>query len=790
MKHTKTGTRCRPLSLLPSGAAMLALTFMLLSTLSSFAQYPPSNNIRYTIPLSFDKDVKGYSTELWKVQRNTAQPFDEVAAGTVYMDSANPDSTLVHFISYDSTAQFYFLTNKTYQNLNTRPGDYADITHMRPVDIEAVDSQGVNRFFIVCQSREKTFLPLSIIIYPYPIPPFAGTSYKDHITVMRVDQEGNVIGPVKDIYDQTPGASININLQTDGYNLYPTHSLYRNKVLYICGYTTWQWSTFPYNPRFVHDKKAFVMALDADPDNTGTYLTPIASTTFDYLPGIVPDPNDSKKLYDYDIAMRMQWIEGPNNTNNLFVTGSVNGEQNNSNGNATYTHYRSGIMNLILDPSTLSIVQEHPYMSEGPIEAEGDNEYGVALWEDDPTTGRYFMVGNKFKHETRSAFGGAYIDPYGFDPRPDGIWVNQVNTMTLGPSGSNWRSVKGKKLWLTQILPTRCTTVNNGFQNAAVASKFLVAGMQAEALGTGFTDVPSDNNINAFIADMALDYTTTPANTSDHAVLSGGYTSVQWPTFTTNSGTGMVGTNANNFYTLGGGLANIMWYHNFTVRNYFNPGSLRATKDDIMLVAPKMMTHTYTSGHPKYGNTDNLLGIKHIHVEAEAYDYGFWNFELGTECGREIKSNVTMNSENVTTLSPCVVGNLTLNTRDINVAVDNLELLYNVPCNYQGGPEPSYKTGTTSVAAKRNVVSATKVYPNPANDEVSIDIAKEIADDAAVKVVLTNIHGQIISELYNGNTKGTAGKKMKLPQVATGLYIIHVYSNNTMIHQQKLSIQQ
>ncbi len=787
MKHTKTGTRCRPLSLLPSGAAIPALLISLLSSFSSYAQYPTSNE-RYTIPLSFEKDIKGYSNVLMKVQTSDPNmPFDEASSGTVYLDPNNQDSTLVHFISHNTYAQNYGTFNKTYRNLNTRPGDYVDITHMRAVDIEAVDSQGVNRFFIVCQSREKTFLPLSIIIYPYPIPPFAGTSYKDHITVMRVDQEGNVIGPVKDIYDQTPGTSININLQTDGYNLYPTHSLYRNKVLYICGYTTWQWSTFPYNPGFVHDKKAFVMALDADPDNTGTYLTPIASATFDYLPGIVPDPNDSKKLYDYDIAMRMQWIEGPNNTDNLFVTGSVNGEQNNSNGNATYTHYRSGIMNLILDPSTLSIVQEHPYMSQGPIESEGDNEYGVALWEDDPTTHRYFMVGNKFKHETRSAFGGAYIDPYGFDPRPDGIWVNQVSSLVLGPSGSNWRSVKGKKLWLTQILPTRNTSVRSP-QIIGDASKFLVAGMQAEPLATGFTDVPSDNNVNAFIADMGLDYIN-PLTTDKNAMLSLNGV-LGWPTFTTNTGTGIVGTNANNFYTLGGGLANIMWYHNFTARNYLKLSSPQDGMDDIVLVAPKMMDHVYKSTHPKYGTSDRYLGIKHIHVGAENYDYGYWDGVFGGFCGRENKSDVTMNAENVTTLSPCVVGSLTLNTRDISVAVDTLELLHNVPCAYEGGSEPSYKTGTTSVAAKRNVVSATKVYPNPANDEVSIDIAKEIADDAAVKVVLTNIHGQVISELYNGNTKGTAGKKMKLPQVATGLYIIHVYSNNTMIHQQKLSIQQ
>ncbi|MBN8669319.1 MAG: T9SS type A sorting domain-containing protein [Chitinophagales bacterium] len=787
MKHTKTGTRCRPLSLLPSGAAIPALFLLLLSAFSSFAQFPPSDNIRYTMPLSFEKDVKGYATELWKVQRNTNQPFDEVAAGTVYMDSANPDSTLVHFISYDSTAQFYFLTNKTYRNLNTRPGDYADITHMRAVDVEAVDDAGNNRFFIVCQSREKPFGPIGIPITPSPWP---GTSWKDHITVMRVDEAGNIIGVVRDIFDRTPVGGI------DGYNLYATHSLYKEfgsplkKILYICGYTTHQWSTYPFNPTFAHDKKSFVIALDADPDNTSTYLTPIASRTFDYEAGVVPNPNESKKWYDYDIAMRMQWLNVSGYPNHLFVTGSVNGFQNNGGGSPQFDYYRSGVMNFILDPLSLAIVQEHPYMSQGPIEPAGDNEYGVALWEDDPTTGSYFMVGNKFKHEGRYVNGGWRIDPWGFDPRPDGIWVNQVSNFVLGPSGSNWRSVKNKKLWVTQMLPTRYNGVGlGGGQNPAVTSNFLIAGMQAEALGTGFTDVPSDNNVNAFIADVSLDYTSANTNIQDVQFSLFGKMGFGWPTFTCNTGTGIVGTDANNFYTLGGGLANIMWYHNFTVRYCTNTGTSRATPDDIMLVAPKMMDHPYRSNHPNYGTTDRYLGIKHIHVEAEAYDYGFWDLEWGNSCGLEPKSNVTLDAENVTTISPCIDGTLDLDFRDITVAVDTLEILYNVPCAYEGN-EPSYKTGTTSVAAKRNVVSATKIYPNPANEEVRIDIAKEIADETAVKVVLTNIHGQVISELYNGTAKGTAGKSMRLPQVATGLYIIHVYSNNTMIHQQKLSIQQ
>lgn len=791
MKHTKTGTPCHPLPLSPLGAAIPVLFFLLLSSFSSFAQFPPSDNIRYTMPLSFEKDVKGYATELWKVQRNTDQPFDEVAAGTVYMDSANPDSTIVHFISYDSTAQApWFVKNKTYRNLNTRPGDYVDITHMRSVDVEAVDSAGINRFFIVCQSREKPFGPIAIPAGPGPL---LSGPWKDHITVMRVDEEGNVIGVVRDIFDQTPAGSIHPDLQANGYNLYATHSLYKElisgeKILYICGYTTYEWSTYPFNPMFVHNKKSFVIALDADPNNTSTYLTPIASKTFDYLTGVVPDMNDSKKKYDYDIAMRMQWLNATFYPDHLFVTGSVNGLQNNGGGSAQFDYYRSGVMNFILDPLTLAIVQEHPYMSQGPMEPAGDNEYGIALWEDDPTTGDYFMVGNKFKHESRMVNGYPVIDPYGFDPRPDGIWVNQVSTLVLGPSGSNWRSVKNKKLWLTQILPTRYTSVPNASQNPTAASKFLVAGMQAETLGTGFTDAPSDHNVNAFIADMTLDYVTSGTNTN-HAQLSGGGSGAFWTTFTTNTGTGIVGTNTNNFYTLGGGLANIMWYHNFTVRNNFGGGSPRATKDDIMLVAPKMMDHPYASGHPNYGTSDRYLGIKHIHVEAEAYDFGYWDGQWGNSCGREEVSSVTLDAENVTTIPNCLEDALNLNWRDITVDIDTIELLHNVPCAYDGN-EPSYKTGTTSVAAKRNVVSTTKVYPNPANEEIRIDIAKEIADEASVKVVLTNIQGQIVGELYNGTAKGTTGKSMRLPQVATGLYIIHVYSNNTMIHQQKLSIQQ
>ena len=68
-------------------------------------------------------------------------------------------------------------------------------------------------------------------------------------------------------------------------------------------------------------------------------------------------------------------------------------------------------------------------------------------------------------------------------------------------------------------------------------------------------------------------------------------------------------------------------------------------------------------------------------------------------------------------------------------------------------------------------------------------MAGNIVPDAKVKVQLVNMQGQVVANLYNG-TAANANAKMHLPDVATGLYIVQVYSNGTIVHQQKLSIQQ
>lgn len=103
----------------------------------------------------------------------------------------------------------------------------------------------------------------------------------------------------------------------------------------------------------------------------------------------------------------------------------------------------------------------------------------------------------------------------------------------------------------------------------------------------------------------------------------------------------------------------------------------------------------------------------------------------------------------------------------------------------------TYKTGTTGVENAIADATATSIYPNPAKTEIRVSLAQDIKADAQVEVVLSNMHGQVVSRLYKGVATGlTPATALQLPQVATGLYIVQVYSNDAMVHQQKLSIQQ
>lgn len=765
MKHVSTKPKAR------MGQVSASLLALLLLFSASQQQLKAQTRFdqEFTSPMVFQKDVKQYSMAISVNQSNSSYPWENALAGTVFNSF---DNTEVNFLKMGMSHQPQFFTaSATYTNTHPGYGLGPIDVYMHAVDIEAADDGGNNRYFITCLSRENN--PNAAISIPY-----SGIFQKDKITVLKVDDNGSIVDDdgdtVPDAFDYDETSTVPY---TTGCNLYPTNSVYNQslQLLYICGYTTPDWSVYPTYPKYYNEKKSFVIAIDVDPVSP-TYMQITADITFDYLSGTVPDLSDPKKHFDYDIAMRMKLMTSPNFAGNLFVTGSVNGHQNNVTSppnDPQFDYYRSGVMNFVLDPVTLAIIEEHPYMSQGPQEPAGDNEYGIDMWEDDPTTGNYLMVGNKFKQETQEVGGINYYDYYGFDPRPDGMWVNLVNPLTL-TTGGTWHSFNNKKIWAMQILPTRAIGLSGGGgQTNGNTSNFTLVGLTAE--NQGESTPPSVHNINAFVCDINTDYITANLSTED-------VQPTKWNTYITNSGTGNIGTDANNYHFLGGGVANIMWGHSFAARNFYNFTSPQDVYDDVLLTAPKMMDYPLGTTPETYRRT---LGIKHIQANADDYDFKYW--DLYYTCGRETPTAPEFDAETVVNLNTCIAGNLTVTRNAANITVSSLNVMSSNPCHDYDWNN-SYKNGTTGVKSIQTTM--TKIYPNPAKDIIHISLSSGLVK-TNVSVVLTNLHGQVVKELYNGKADNLVKETtLSLPVVASGLYIVRVYSNGAMVHQQKLSIQQ
>jgi hypothetical protein len=80
-----------------------------------------------------------------------------------------------------------------------------------------------------------------------------------------------------------------------------------------------------------------------------------------------------------------------------------------------------------------------------------------------------------------------------------------------------------------------------------------------------------------------------------------------------------------------------------------------------------------------------------------------------------------------------------------------------------------------------------KMYPNPSKGSMTIEIGESVARDSSMVVRIKNMLGQDVGILYSGSS--FSKKTFKLPDVATGIYLIEIYSGDKVIYKENLSVQ-
>lgn len=789
------------LSLCGSLLSRTLIAASILSPLSGFAQlgtnsqfyrlYGPRNTAweNYT-------DAKGFSTE---VIDNTRE---SVMAGTLY--DPNSQWGIPFFI--------HFLDGTT-PNTNPPGGAYPDpmgssdvvifpdaqFYHQRVVDIAIGENNSTSQAcFITVSAREDASQP---------------GARRDQIRVIQTDYSGASSGPDIILHDTR-----NIN-GTAGFSMYPTHSLYKvvgsTKTLFICGYVTMDPTVGPATGTFTHipaginislpypdftsTKQAFVLSIDVG--SSAPTLQNCRYYNWDYFGGTT-----NAIEYDFDMAMHMTELSANyggttianSRAGHIHVTGSVNAKTGLCNGPNTptgpkpFTFIRSATMNLFIDPATLNVdvFGNNPFIAAGNVDGYGKSEYGVAFVEGSNGVDNY-IVSNEYDGAP-SGFGPSSPSSYvtwgpsaygGFNFKPETFTIAHANHWGFVHSGTSNRRIRFRSgVWALQALKATTDTLAtpNYFPH-----HFVIAGMMHTDpyAPTSMMLPPSDNNIIPFLFDVQAEWSnSTPGSFTGNTVrnftnLSGA--NDDFIAYVNQTGTGIVGTDVNNYLTMGSDFSSVLWGPTFADR-------YDATQDYV-LNAPKFGKQLAS------GNITSFLGLKAMFANSSDKDIAYSGcvekFSMG---------HIDEDIEGILGTAP--YAGMDYNDDDQSLFIycgTNTPAIYNnalydkfgdcTGLQHSPSGDPVYRTA----GGVRLQNAKTTIFPNPASDALHIQLASDIATDATVKIVLSTIQGQVVKELYNGSAETLSAEyNMSLPVVASGLYVVQVYSNNKVVHQQKLSIQQ
>ncbi len=741
--------------------AMPALLALLTCSVQSSAQW---NSMWYT----FDEDVKNYA--IVNVP-NGASNRETVMAGTAFDNNGHG---VIHFAHMDNGA----LPSMNWPGIiHSKIFDDPAYIDERAVDIKATTNP--NEFFITALSRQAWN---------------SAPVVQDKIRVMKIQADGTLLDNVllADNAAIPPG-------QTWGNNLYPISSFYKDNVngrniLYICGFVGFDpnfeggiyaggtGKPIGAYPDYYTTKSAFVMSLDVtDPV---WYVAQVK-----YFENTIP-PGTSTLQWDpdFDIAMRMDWINQGNLAGNLFVTGSMTSMTGTANGVPwSYTHIRSKIMNLVLDPGTLGIQGGGPkhFIETGNGDGFGWNEYGVGIYADN--IDGYFMVSNVYRNTSgpNGSVPADWHNTQGFNSDVFGISIAHLDANMDIDVDPNYHDING---WATNIMPhsqpADLTEIGNnvsanGFTGS---SRFIIAGMVTRGECSANA---SNKNIDPFLMDVNVGRAnfwpgtvlppTPPSSAHVEDAIPDPNFNGTYPNlviFPNNTGTGdPTGGFTNTYANLGQGLSNPFWC-----------GS----------IATRMSGNDYVVMHaPKWGTANNRLGLKTMFADQSPATSGFGGTDefvmMESPCPlarcREDDYPVPHIAE-PTMQEPS--GGIDIIFLGVNQGVDYDSTIHGDCAAYLNGSVYRQATGV-----QKMVKGKTALYPNPASTEVQLVLDKHIAATADVRVVLVNIYGQQVAGLYHGDAKALqSGKALQLPGLAGGVYFVHITADGKPVYKEKLVVNQ
>lgn len=758
-------------SFLPSGAYAQPYN-------SQLYEFTATPTFPTTPPLPVMSNVHGFATKVLRSATNS----ESVMAGTMYANNTDanfPSGTnitypmFMHLKDYSGTPDYpeINMPDYTVYDITNSPSGY--FYGNKTVDVV---EDAASNFFIITAARE--------IAIPNPA--------RDCINLIQVDVSGNVLGAVT-ISDPTITGHC-------GWGLYPINGLYHvdknaKDVLYICGYVVTEprcgvpvggsgWSIplgWDMTPDFHTPKKAFVMAIDISGGTIGGVLN---CKYYDYVQtgGVVNNPE-----FDFDIAMRLTELSAnyANHGGQIHVTGSVNAQTGSDNGSmpTNGTIMRSATMNMVIDDVTLNQLEVGHFISAGNGDGFGTSEYGVAFEENSHSSvnGDHYIVSNIYKGLPTS--GGTGYDTWfnntsdGLNLQPERFAITHVPpglqaTNNL-PGVLSTRAVCDQEGWAIQTLPSGNLTAF--FPVNFSEKRFLIAGLFSDTTGVG----TGEKKIVPFIYDMGARFSMSSVTTGNMA-LGLNQTEVTDKTYFDNGSStgdplGGATQPVNSYFMPWQDYSNINFGPRFASRK-----TIGATlTEPIVLNAAKLDGGSGITAGP-------ILGLKAMFADGDAANSGAGYTSVSWAICRFEKNpgfylDDVQNFDDGVAPVFCSTSTPSLNILPITVNTIATTVTKLGECAYG-----TYKTtGIKIIKASKTIIS-----PNPATTSIKVVLSSAVQDNANVKVVLSNMHGQIVKELYNGEALAIGNTSLSLPQVATGLYIVQVYSNGAMVHQQKLSIQQ
>lgn len=516
-------------------------------------------------------------------------------------------------------------------------------------------------------------------------------------------------------------------------NIYPLHSLLYNGFLYVTGFVTNQDVTVPANPNFrgANTKKIFVMRIDP------VTLSISASKVYDFV--YTPSSYTSS---DADMGINLSVTSN----GYLYVTGSANVIQP---VNSTLYILNAGTLNLQLNATTLNVLNSGntSFTSDYYPTQFTYGEYGVGMIED-PINGGYYIVSNSADYRK---YGLLNIDPQ----TTFFTHISSSFVPTASPAVTRARVKDPMNAWSLEVMQSA-----SGYDHA------MLGGMQTRPLPncTGNSQDPDINNFNPFLADFTLSWDAT--NSIISATLN------SWKTYRSHFGTGDPSL-TNSYYQQGGNFAYNAWNPVFATRRLPVGGTFT---DDIAMTAP--------SWNPNF----QALNMKMIRTDA----YGDVPScpDSYTDCNTAGLTYETVNNTSTWGVSPTVVSvamstaNYPVSVTSVQSALHDYGYLEEIYCDASNNYSYYRKVNPATTAA----VTAT-LTPNPAKDYVQVSIQGIADGNTHVTIEITDITGKTAGILFNGTSDVLgSNSKLKLPALASGLYLVKISAGTQLLPIQKLII--